>query len=74
MKEIQIQNQEWITPKQLEAEYGITIGSQNKMRLRKNQENETSIPFVKVGKRILYFRKDINEWLLSLKGIKNARS
>ena len=31
MKEIQIQSTEWLTPKQLEAEFGITIGAQNKM-------------------------------------------
>ncbi|MBO5063231.1 MAG: helix-turn-helix domain-containing protein [Campylobacter sp.] len=71
MKDIQIQNKEWLTPKQLEAEFGITIGTQNKMRLRKNYENEQSIPFAKVGKRILYLRSDINEWLLSLRqGVK----
>ncbi|WP_096015716.1 helix-turn-helix domain-containing protein [Campylobacter lanienae] len=71
MKDIQIQNKEWLTPKQLEAEFGITIGTQNKMRLRKNYENEQSIPFTKVGKRILYLRSDINEWLLSLRqGVK----
>ena len=41
------------------------------MRLRKNYENEQSIPFAKVGKRILYLRSDINEWLLSLRqGVK----
>ncbi|MSN96336.1 helix-turn-helix domain-containing protein [Campylobacter sp. FMV-PI01] len=67
MKDIQIQNKEWLTPKQLEAEFGITIGAQNKMRLRKNYVNGTNIPFIKVGKRILYFRSDINAWLLSLR-------
>lgn len=67
MKEIQIQSTEWLTPKQLEAEFGITIGAQNKMRLRKNYENKQSIPFAKVGKRILYLRSDINAWLLSLR-------
>ena len=67
MKEIQIQSTEWLTPKQLEAEFGITIGAQNKMRLRKNYKNEQSIPFAKVGKRILYLRSDINAWLLSLR-------
>lgn len=69
MKDIEIQNAEWLTPKQLEAEFGITIGVQNKMRLRKNyeKENSTNIPFTKVGKRILYLRSDINAWLLSLR-------
>ena len=67
-----IQNSEWLTPKQLEIEFGISVQSQYKMRLRKNYEAEAMqkqkpIPFVKIAGsgRILYNRAKINEWLLS---------
>lgn len=74
MNNIQIQNTDWLTPKQLEAEYGISQGTQYKMRMRKNYENldNMPIPFAKVGKRVLYYKKDIENWLLNLrKGVTN---
>ncbi|MCR4942066.1 MAG: hypothetical protein K5978_04670 [Campylobacter sp.] len=73
MKNISIVNDEWLTPQQLELEFGITQGAQYKMRMRKNYKSNSNtipIPFTKVGKRVLYYRPDINKWLLSLrKGI-----
>ncbi|MCI6988195.1 MAG: hypothetical protein MR902_01290 [Campylobacter sp.] len=71
-KSATIQNTEWLTPKQLEIEFGISVQSQYKMRLCKNYEKEAMqkqkpIPFVKIAGsgRILYNRAKINEWLLT---------
>lgn len=64
-------NKEWLTPKELEAEYGISETHQYKLRMKKNYTKEARaikppIPFVKICKRITYNRAKINEWLLSL--------
>ncbi|MCI6694735.1 MAG: helix-turn-helix domain-containing protein [Campylobacter sp.] len=68
MKEISLQNEAWMTPKELEAQYGITEGAQYKLRMNKNYEVSACnnpIPFVRVGKRVLYYKSDIENWLLS---------
>lgn len=70
MKEISLTSNAWITPAQLESEYGITQGAQYKLRMRKNYESDASskpIPYTKVGKRVLYYKDDIEKWLLSLR-------
>jgi len=46
---------EWLTPKELESEFGIKISTQNKMRMRK------VIPYSKVGKFVRYSRTKINQ-------------
>lgn len=63
-----IHNADWMAPDDLEFEYGISIPLQTRLRMKKNYTSETSlkfapIPFVKVGKLILYRRDDIDKWL-----------
>ena len=63
-----IHNADWMTPDDLEFEYGISIPLQTRLRMKKNYTSEASlkfapIPFVKVGKLILYRRDDIDKWL-----------
>jgi len=47
---------EWLTPDELQEEYGISIHAQNRMRMRK-------IPYSKIGKHVRYKRSDIEKWL-----------
>jgi predicted DNA-binding transcriptional regulator AlpA len=48
---------EWLTPEELQEEYGISIHAQNRMRM------ERRIPYSKIGKFIRYKRSDIEKWL-----------
>ncbi|GAX87011.1 conserved hypothetical protein [Lebetimonas natsushimae] len=48
---------EWLTPDELEKEYGISINAQNRMRM------ERRIPYSKIGKYVRYKRTDIERWL-----------
>ena len=52
---------DWLNPKELEAEFGFSITSQNRWR------REKTIPFSKVGSRVMYSRTEINDWLHSNK-------
>jgi hypothetical protein len=56
IKSISFQN-EWLTPKQLEAEYGIKVSTQNKMRMARK------LPYSKLGKFVRYSRVKINKML-----------
>jgi len=48
---------EWLTPDELQEEYGISIHAQNRMRM------ERKIPYSKIGKHVRYKRSDIEKWL-----------
>lgn len=50
----------WLSPKELENEFGFSISSQAKMRMA---SNPSKIPFSKIGRYIRYDREDINQWL-----------
>ena len=53
---------EWLTPEDLEVEYGIKKSTQNKMRMRK------AIPYSKIGAKVVrYNRERINQWLTDAK-------
>lgn len=53
---------EWLSPDELEAEYGIKKSTQNKMRMRK------TIPYSKIGAKVVrYNRERINQWLADAK-------
>ncbi len=52
---------EWLTIKQLNELMNINVDTQAKYRCAK------TIPFYKIGKRIMYRVSEINEWLLSHK-------
>jgi uncharacterized protein YfdQ (DUF2303 family) len=46
---------EWLSPKDLEAEFDIKISTQNKMRMAKK------LPYSKIGKFVRYSRTKINQ-------------
>ncbi len=46
---------EWLSPLDLEEEFGIKISTQNKMRMAK------TLPYSKVGKFVRYSRTKINQ-------------
>ena len=48
---------EWLSPEELEAEYGISIHAQNRLRMNRK------IPYSKIGKYVRYNRKEIDKWL-----------
>ena len=51
----------WLSPSELEEEYGFSKSTQAKMRMKSSQSN---IPFSKIGaKYIRYDRVKIDEWL-----------
>ena len=56
-----INNKQWLTPKELESEYGFSKSTQSKYRMNRK------IPFSKIGKYIRYNRNEINQWLESNK-------
>lgn len=55
-------NKDYLSPKQLEAEFRISIVMQNKMRMRRWRD-DYNLPYIKVGKVILYKRSEIESWL-----------
>ena len=68
MKLNDIKNESWLTPEQLQDQYGISRTQHAKLRMRRNYKDGATkypIPFVKIGKHILYLKADIEKWLLS---------
>ena len=51
------QQKRWLTPKELEEEFGISKSTQAKYRMN------NKIPYSKIGKYIRYDRNDIDSWL-----------
>ncbi|WP_300363660.1 helix-turn-helix domain-containing protein [Hydrogenimonas sp.] len=47
----------YLTPRELEDALGIKISYQAKLRMNRK------IPFIKIGRRILYNLEDIERWL-----------
>jgi len=50
---------EWLNPDDLVEEYGISIHSQNRLRMEKK------IPYSKIGKLVKYKRSEIDRWIES---------
>jgi predicted DNA-binding transcriptional regulator AlpA len=50
----------WLSPSELEMEYGFSKSTQSKMRM---QSSNSTIPFSKIGKYIRYSRVAIDKWL-----------
>ena len=50
----------WLSPSDLELEYGFSKSTQSKMRMA---SNSSTIPFSKIGKYIRYDRITIDKWL-----------
>lgn len=63
MTKFKITSKDYLNPTQLQEEFGFTIQMQNIMRMRKNQGQFHSLPFIKIGKVILYKRSEIESWL-----------
>ena len=54
----QVPMKEWLSPLDLEEEFGIKVSTQHKMRMRR------AIPYSKINsKTIRYSRTKINQWL-----------
>lgn len=63
MTKFNITSEDYLNPAQLQEEFGLTINMQNKLRMRKNQGQTHSLPFIKIGKLILYNKYEIKAWL-----------
>lgn len=69
MKEIQTLADGWLSPSDLEKQYAISKTTQAILRLKKRQERDKyPLPFQKIGKRILYKKDLIENWILANKG------
>ena len=51
----------WITPKELNAEYGFGLSTQAKLRM------DNKIPYYKIGHFIKYDRVEVDLWIKSNK-------
>jgi len=49
---------EWLSPKEVEVEYGLSVSTIAKWRMAKK-----NIPFSKIGKAVKYKRSDIEAFL-----------
>lgn len=53
----------YYTPQDLQNLFGITLTMQARLRMRTHQLNDkVPLKFIRVGKRILYFASDIEEF------------
>ena len=64
-------NETFLTPAELFEQFGIPIQTQAKWRMKNN--NKIKIPFIKLGRRIVYKRSSIVEFLDSLERNKIGR-
>ncbi len=55
-----MEKKEWLSPDEVVTEYGIAKSTQAQYRA------EGKIPFSKLGRKVLYSRKRLDEWLQSL--------
>ena len=51
----------WITPKELNKEYGFGLSTQAKLRM------DNKIPYYKIGHFIKYNLDEIDQWIISNK-------
>lgn len=66
MNAIQTLADGWLSPNDLQEQYAISKPAQAILRLKKRQESDRfPLPFTKIGKRILYKREQIENWLLA---------
>lgn len=67
MPELISQEPNILSPEDLMINYGISIATQNRLRLKKRQKNDQyPLPFIKIGKRIIYQKNQIEEWINNL--------
>ena len=66
MNAIQTLADGWLSPSDLQEQYAISKPAHAILRLKKRQESDRfPLPFTKIGKRILYKREQIENWLLA---------
>ena len=66
MNAIQTLADGWLSPSDLQEQYAISKPAQAILRLKKRQESDRfPLPFTKIGKRNLYKREQIENWLLA---------
>ena len=66
MNAIQTLADGWLSPSDLQEQYAISKPAQAILRLKKRQESDRyPLPVTKIGKRILYKREQIENWLLA---------
>ena len=66
MNAIQTLADGWLSPSDLQEQYAISKPAQAILRLKTRQESDRfTLPFTKIGKRILYKREQIENWLLA---------
>ena len=66
MNAIQTLTDGWLSPSDLQEQYAISKPAQAILRLKKRQESDRfPLPVTKIGKRILYKREQIENWLLA---------
>lgn len=66
MNAIQTLADGWLSPSDLQEQYAISKPTQAILRLKKRQESDRfPLSFTKIGKRILYKREQIENWLLT---------
>lgn len=66
MNAIQTLADGWLSPSDLQEQYAISKPAQAILHLKKRQESDRfPLPFTKIGKRILYKREQIENWLLA---------
>lgn len=57
---LNLEQKRWLTPDELEVEYGFSKSTQAKMRM---VSTRSTLPFSKIGRYIRYDRHQIDEWL-----------
>lgn len=60
MEQNNIPKKDWLSIQEVTEEYGLSKSMQAQYRMEKK------IPYTKLGRKILYSREKINEWLKSL--------
>ena len=60
---------EFITPEQFEELFGISIDKQTRLRFSVNYTEKRKakippLPYIRIGKRILYRLESVKEWLI----------
>lgn len=61
MRKIEPSNPNVLSPKQLEAEFGISISKQEKLRMRKNKENDHIPITIRKPSRTIFVMSDFSK-------------
>lgn len=56
-------NKEYLTQEEVESEFHIPVNLQKKFRIRSDRDYGGKLPYFKVGKKILYKRSDVIDFI-----------